>query len=96
MNYRNAAIDESRCRCGTPFQEADIYCRKCGTRRGEAFYVPCYEPIQILYGPRPVTRTHVCNRCGHSYAATLMVDDLKYCPQCGGETVTFIPGNARR
>ncbi len=60
------------------------YCTICGTRAGEGVYKPYQEMMQCIYGPMPRERTHVCENCGYRWTTCLMLDNQKYCPQCGG------------
>ena len=34
---------------------------------GAAAYDPAEEPIQDVYGPPPVEREHICEKCGYSW-----------------------------
>jgi rubrerythrin len=43
------------------------------------------EDFACIYGPPPVTRVHKCKKCGYSWETSLMIDDEKWCPECGGE-----------
>lgn len=72
--------------CHNSFHEDEKYCRYCGTKRGEGKFEP-YKinmDFQCIYGPMPVKRTRQCKKCGYSWETNLMVDDEKFCPQCGG------------
>ena len=42
------------------------------------------EEFACIYGPPPVSRTHKCEKCGFTWKTTLMIDDEKFCPECGG------------
>lgn len=76
---------ETECgNCHSHIKEGDKYCRICGTRVGEGAYMPYQvDYMQTIYGPKPVTRKHVCRKCGNNWITCLMVDDEMYCPQCG-------------
>ena len=77
--------DLTRCgNCHTPLNEGDRYCRKCGTKAGEGAFEPYQQIMQCIYGPMPVKRTHVCEKCGYTWTTCLMIDDYQYCPVCGG------------
>ena len=42
------------------------------------------EDFACIYGPPPVKRVHTCKKCGYSWETELMIDDERWCPQCGG------------
>ena len=71
--------------CHAHLGPEDKFCRICGTRRGEGAYEPYREIMQCIYGPMPETRTHTCKQCGYSWTTCVMIDDQRYCPQCGGD-----------
>lgn len=78
-------LDKSYCgNCGERLGEEDIFCRYCGTQRGQGKYRPQKEMIQCVYGPPPVDRIHRCNKCGYEWTTHTMLDKQKYCPKCGG------------
>ena len=70
--------------CHASLQEGDRYCRRCGTSAGEGAYEPYQNVMQCIYGPRPVKRIHICEKCGYSWSTVEMLDRDKYCPKCGG------------
>ena len=67
--------------CGNSYREGDKYCRYCGAPMGTPEFI--VEEIACIYGPPPVSRTHKCGKCGYTWKTTLMIDDEKYCPECG-------------
>lgn len=75
---------EGRCgNCHGLLQEDDLYCRYCGTKRGDGDFLP-YENIMVcIYGPMPVDREHKCPKCGYEWTNCVMVDKEEYCPKCG-------------
>ena len=86
-------FETSRCgRCGKYLGD-DRYCRVCGTKRGIGKYEPDMECMECIYGPEPIDRTHKCKKCGNKYTVALMVDNERYCPRCGGETVIISQEN---
>lgn len=77
--------DSTRCgNCHALLGEGDKYCRICGTKAGEGEFEPYQQMMQCIYGPRPVSRTHTCEKCGYSWTTCAMLDMEQYCPQCGG------------
>ena len=68
--------------CGSSYREGDKYCRYCGAPMGTPEFI--MEEIACIYGPPPVSRTHKCEKCGFTWKTTLMIDDEKFCPECGG------------
>lgn len=79
---------ENQCgNCRAYLKDGDLYCRKCGTKRGEGKFAPYFSPedniMQCIYGPPPVKRKHICPECGYSWETTLMIDEEYYCPKCG-------------
>ena len=70
--------------CHAYLHDGAKYCTICGTKAGEGAYKPYQEMMQCIYGPMPLERTHVCENCGYSWTTCLMIDNQKYCPQCGG------------
>ena len=70
--------------CHAYLPDGAKYCTICGTKAGEGAYKPYQGMMQCIYGPMPQKRTHVCENCGYSWTTCLMIDDHKYCPQCGG------------
>lgn len=77
--------DATHCgNCHATLGEGDKYCRICGTKAGEGAFAPYQQIMQCIYGPRPEERTHTCEKCGYTWTTCLMLDNEKYCPQCGG------------
>ena len=70
--------------CKSDINKGDKYCRICGTSITQAKYVPNENIMQCIYGPLPVKRKHVCQKCSYEWTTFAMVDDEKYCPECGG------------
>ena len=62
----------------------DKYCRLCGTKAGEGSFKPWQNFMECVYGPMPVLRKHECSRCGHTWETMLMIDNQRFCPECGG------------
>jgi RNA polymerase subunit RPABC4/transcription elongation factor Spt4 len=69
--------------CKNTYREGDKYCRYCGAPMGKPDFIE--EDFACIYGPPPVTRVHKCKKCGYSWETSLMIDDEKWCPECGGE-----------
>ena len=46
----------------------------CGTKAGEGEFEPYQQMMQCIYGPRPVSRTHTCEKCGYSWTTCAMLD----------------------
>jgi RNA polymerase subunit RPABC4/transcription elongation factor Spt4 len=69
--------------CKNVYREGDKYCRYCGAPMGKPGFIE--EDFACIYGPPPVTRVHKCSKCGYSWQTNLMIDDEKWCPECGGE-----------
>ncbi|MBR4457043.1 MAG: zinc-ribbon domain-containing protein [Solobacterium sp.] len=67
--------------CGSPYREGDKYCRYCGSPMGKPEFIDDY--IACIYGPPPIKRTHVCSQCGYTWSTTEMIDNTKFCPECG-------------
>ena len=73
--------------CRNTYFDGDSYCRYCGAPLGTPTFIE--EQIAVLYGPRPIKRTHRCRKCGYSWETCLMLDRENWCPKCGGRvTVT--------
>lgn len=70
--------------CKNTYREGDKYCRYCGAPMGKPEFI--VEDFGCIYGPPPVNRTHTCKKCGFTWNTCLMIDDERFCPQCGGET----------
>lgn len=68
--------------CKNTYIEGDKYCRYCGAPLGKPDFIP--EDFACIYGPPPVRRVHTCVKCGYSWETNLMIDDEKWCPECGG------------
>ena len=68
--------------CGSTYIEGDKYCRFCGAPMGEPKFI--IEDFACIYGPPPVTRTHTCAKCGFTWTTCKMIDDERFCPECGG------------
>ncbi len=66
------------------------YCPYCGTKAGEGKFepYPIEEMMQCVYGPPPVTRVHKCPDCGYTYSTCVMIDNQRYCPECGSGKVS--------
>ena len=61
----------------------DAYCRQCGTKAGEGAYEPYMNFNGCVYGPPPVERNHICEKCGYSWTNCVMIDHDRFCPKCG-------------
>ena len=61
--------------CKETYIEGDKYCRYCGAPMGKAAYID--EDFACK-------RVHTCKKCGYSWETELMIDDERWCPQCGG------------
>ena len=69
--------------CKNSYREGDKYCRYCGAPLGTPEFID--EDFACIYGPPPVERAHKCAKCGFTWTTTLMIDNEKWCPKCGGE-----------
>ena len=67
--------------------EGDKYCRYCGAPLGVPDFVD--ELFACLYGPPSEMRNHKCERCGYSWRSQRMVDNERWCPQCGDPAPAF-------
>ena len=67
--------------CGNSYKEGDRYCRYCGAPMGTPEFIE--ENFACIYGPPPVSRTHKCGKCGFTWSTCLMIDDERFCPECG-------------
>ena len=68
--------------CRETYIEGDKYCRFCGAPLGKPDYIE--EDFACIYGPKPMTRSHTCVKCGYKWETCTMVDNERYCPLCGG------------
>ncbi len=76
----------NRCgNCQKMMESSDLFCRYCGTPKGEGDFKP-YENLNLcVYGP-PMVTTHKCQDCGYSWdVRCLGRDGAGFCPKCGGE-----------
>lgn len=82
---------DGRCgNCHSRMGDNDLYCRICGTKRGEGAFEPYANLIACVYGP-PIKTVFKCNACGHNWEITVLGGDKsKFCPQCGKETVRAV------
>ena len=69
--------------CKNSYREGDKYCRYCGAPLGTPEFID--EDFACIYGPPPVERAHKCAKCGFTWTTSLMIDNEKWCPKCGGE-----------
>lgn len=74
-------------RCGNCHQKIsgdDMYCRYCGTKRGEGSFKPYRNVIFPLYGPIEKRRIHKCKKCGQVWKSySRFGESEKYCTNCG-------------
>ncbi len=68
--------------CRKTYIDGDKYCRYCGAPMGSPIFIE--ESFACIYGPRPVIRVHVCDKCGYSWETEEMMDSQNWCPKCGG------------
>ncbi len=80
---------EGRCGNCHKFIGDDPYCAYCGTKAGEGDFKPFKDEMQCVYGPPPVNRTHSCKDCGFEYTTCVMIDNQRFCPQCGSSNVSI-------
>ena len=73
----------SKCReCDKILAPGDLFCRYCGTPRGQGTFRPETIVPAPVYGPPTIT-THECTNCHYSwYIKSFGVDDAQYCPKC--------------
>ena len=74
--------------CKGIYFKGDKYCRFCGAPMGKPEYIE--EVLPALYGPPPVKRVYTCAKCGYSWESYSMIDNVHYCPKCGGDTAKLI------
>ena len=82
---------EKVCRnCHQSYIDGDKYCRFCGAPMGTPDYIEPHYPGYIdeefgcIYGPPPTKIVRKCNICGYIWETGRMVDNERFCPQCGG------------
>ena len=68
--------------CRSGYIEGDRFCRFCGAKMGKAEFIE--EDIGCIYGPPPMRRVHVCEKCGYTWETNQMIDNSRFCPECGG------------
>ena len=68
--------------CKNKYRSGDKYCRFCGAPLGKPGYIE--EDFACIYGPMPRKRVHKCAECGYTWETNLMIDEERYCPECGG------------
>lgn len=74
---------EKVCRnCHQSYIDGDKYCRFCGAPMGKPDYID--ETFACIYGPLPTKRVHKCTNCGYVWETMRMIDNERFCPQCGG------------
>ena len=77
---------ESRCgNCHAYMIKSDLFCRYCGTKRGDGAFEPFdeLEFVQYAYGP-PIKTRFKFDACGHNWETTVFGgDDSMFCPHCG-------------
>ena len=66
--------------CQKTYREGDKYCRYCGAPIGESDFIR--EEFACVYGPPPIRRIQVCEKCGYSREA----DKESRCPKCGSNS----------
>lgn len=69
--------------CKNDYIDGDKYCRYCGAPMGKASYIK--DNFACIYGPPPIERTHVCEKCGYTWETFNMIDSQAWCPECGGK-----------
>lgn len=78
---------EGRCgNCHRHFHGDEPYCRYCGTKRGEGAFEPYSNLTPCIYGPPPRERVRQCTKCGALHRRCSMLDDSRFCPDCGALT----------
>ena len=68
--------------CGKTYRESDKHCRFCGKENGKPKYI--FDSMDCVYGPPPIKRSHTCSECGYTWETYRMIDDERWCPECGG------------
>ncbi len=81
-------VEEVCANCGMEFlSDEDMYCRICGTKRGEGEYDPSNNFNACVYGPPMIAKIR-CENCGFSWTSSFWGTDFsKYCPRCGQESL---------
>ena len=80
--------EPGRCgKCWGYLKPKDNYCGKCGTKRGDGTFNPEDNIMQVIYGPPPEKFNFSCRSCGLKWSETLMINQNKFCPKCGNETL---------
>ena len=86
--------------CGSELEADAVYCKYCGTKRGEGkgYNSNAYEEslerdaMQVcIYGPPEAFYQYECAECGHRWEALFSVwvgeYGAKLCPQCGTQKI---------
>ncbi len=75
--------------CNKRYIEGDRFCRYCGAPYGRPKFIE--ERFEVIYGPRPITRQHICKECGYKWETYCMVDNERCCPKCGSDAPVIAP-----
>lgn len=87
----------NRCgNCHSMLSEEDKYCCCCGTKRGEGKFEPYKNIMQCIYGPMPRKRVHECTLCNYTWDTMSMIDNQKFCPECGARVRTYEDGKEKK
>ncbi len=84
----NISVREVCGNCKGRYFKGDKYCRFCGAPMGKPDYIK--EVMLILYGPPPPKLVHTCDKCGYSWETYGRIDDVRYCPKCGGDAPKLV------
>lgn len=89
ITFKAIPDPEEQCgNCHEYFESDDLYCRYCGTKKGEGAYAPYPYSVDIFLpsgGPIPLLPNHICKNCGYTWKTCLNDDREKFCPKCGSE-----------
>lgn len=77
--------------CHEPMDEADKYCKFCGTKRGQGRFLPFDNPMYCVYGP-PIKTKYKCRKCGTLWMTCALGGGKKasFCPQCGEKKLDMV------
>lgn len=84
---KSTETKSKRCKnCDARMDSEDKYCTKCGVIYGKGSYSPDEWGICVseVYGPPPRKRVHKCESCNYTWNSFDMIDNVHYCPRCGG------------
>ena len=76
--------------CHASFPKNALYCKTCGTKRGDGKFKPQRNRPRAIYGP-PIRITHHCSSCGYIWQKSGMnIKNSSRCPKCGASFVDYL------